>query len=57
MSALLNDSKYADLEIRCDGKTFKVHRAIVCPRSKVLDIECSGGFLVEWHLAIGEIFR
>ncbi|KAK4498499.1 hypothetical protein PRZ48_011157 [Zasmidium cellare] len=38
------DTRYADLEIRCPGKRFKVHRAIVCPRSKVLDRECSSGF-------------
>lgn len=54
VGALLNDPKYADLEIRCDGKSFKLHRAIVCPRSKVLDIECSGGFLVDSHLPPGE---
>ncbi|KAF2165107.1 hypothetical protein M409DRAFT_24493 [Zasmidium cellare ATCC 36951] len=45
IGALLHDPKYADLEIRCGGKSFKVHRAIVCSRSKVLDRECSGGFL------------
>lgn len=42
---LLSSGKYSDLEIRCDGKIFKVHRNIVCGRSNVMDTECDGGFL------------
>ena len=42
IGSLLLDPKYSDLEIRCDGKTFRVHRAIVCSKSKVLAEECDG---------------
>ncbi|CAG8950511.1 hypothetical protein HYFRA_00007008 [Hymenoscyphus fraxineus] len=30
LSSLRNDSKYTDLEIQCQGRVFKVHKAIVC---------------------------
>lgn len=42
---LLATGKYSDLEIRCDGRSFIVHRNIVCGRSDVMDKECGGGFL------------
>lgn len=44
--SLYLDTKYADLVIKCHGRSFKVHHAIVCPRSRVWDKECSGGFMV-----------
>ncbi|CAG8950314.1 hypothetical protein HYFRA_00006807, partial [Hymenoscyphus fraxineus] len=31
---LLNDSTYADLQIRCNGRVFKVHKVVVCTQVK-----------------------
>ncbi|KAF7859654.1 hypothetical protein EAF04_008733 [Stromatinia cepivora] len=36
ISQLYSIGKYSDLTIKCQGKEFKVHRAIVCPQSKPL---------------------
>ncbi|KAL9533346.1 hypothetical protein SMMN14_03010 [Sphaerulina musiva] len=41
---LRKNPKYSDLEIRCDGRVFKLHRAIVCTMSKTLTKECDGQF-------------
>ncbi|KAK0707043.1 hypothetical protein B0T26DRAFT_728927 [Lasiosphaeria miniovina] len=35
---------YSDLEITCQGKSYPVHKAIVCPRSAFLAAACSGQF-------------
>lgn len=43
---LRKNPKYSDLEIRCDGRVFKLHRAIVCTMSKTLTKECDGEFRV-----------
>ncbi|KAK3719627.1 hypothetical protein LTR37_004164 [Vermiconidia calcicola] len=43
VGSLLIDPKYSDLEICCDGRTYLVHRAIVCSRSEVLAKECDDG--------------
>lgn len=40
----MEDDKYADLTITCQGETFKVHRAVVCPRCKFFEACCEGGF-------------
>ncbi|MCJ1387913.1 hypothetical protein MMC18_000756 [Xylographa bjoerkii] len=37
-------SKYHDLIIRCGGREWKSHRAIVCPRSKFFEKACDGNF-------------
>jgi hypothetical protein len=34
MKNLLTTGEYSDFEIVCEGKTFKVHKAIICPRSE-----------------------
>ncbi|KAK4580325.1 hypothetical protein LTR86_000528 [Recurvomyces mirabilis] len=34
------DDKWTDLEIRCHDGTFRVHRAIVCPKSVALAAQC-----------------
>ncbi|CAG8959316.1 hypothetical protein HYFRA_00013086 [Hymenoscyphus fraxineus] len=44
-ASLLEDPKYADLEIRCQEKVYKVHQNIVCLQSKVLARCVDGGFL------------
>ncbi|CAK4033961.1 BTB POZ domain-containing [Lecanosticta acicola] len=43
-SRLLDDPKYSDLEIVCDGHVFRVHRNVVCSQSRVLERECDGNF-------------
>ena len=49
IGSLLRDPKYSDLEIRCEGRTYYVHRAIMCSRSQVLAKECDGDFKVCDH--------
>ena len=44
LTSLLTSSKYSDLALECGGKEFKVHRAILCPRSPVFEAECDGAF-------------
>lgn len=46
LRGLLMEEKYADLTIRCGGRDFKAHRAIVCTQSAFFDKACSGGFKV-----------
>ncbi|KAH0543146.1 hypothetical protein FGG08_002491 [Glutinoglossum americanum] len=42
---ILKSGKYSDLTICCDSREFKVHRAIVCPRSRFFAAACDGEFL------------
>ena len=44
--AILKSSAYADMTVRCDSTEFKLHRAIVCPRSKFFAAACDGQFQV-----------
>lgn len=37
---LLGSEKYSDLTIVCHGRSFKVHRPILCFQSKVIEKEC-----------------
>lgn len=37
---------YSDLTITCGEKEFKVHRAVICPRSNYFDAACKGEFKV-----------
>ncbi|MCJ1450412.1 hypothetical protein MMC28_000743 [Mycoblastus sanguinarius] len=48
LSAVLESTKYSDLTVHCGPEEFKIHRAIVCPRSNFFDKLCSGGFKVRW---------
>jgi BTB/POZ domain len=43
---LLETGKYSDFIIECGGRQFKVHRSIVCPQSKFLEILCESNFEV-----------
>jgi hypothetical protein len=39
-SKLLSSEKYSDLTIKCRGREFKVHKAILCPQSEVISTQC-----------------
>ena len=45
-SGILQTAKYSDLTVRCDFEEFKIHRAIVCPRSKFFAATYNGQFRV-----------
>lgn len=38
--SLLESGKFSDLTIVCHGREFKVHKAILCPQSEVIDKLC-----------------
>ncbi|KAJ5991369.1 hypothetical protein N7522_011576 [Penicillium canescens] len=44
LQSLLDSGKYSDLMISCEGRNFKVHRAIVCSQSSFFDAAVKGGF-------------
>ncbi|KAL2019046.1 hypothetical protein VTK56DRAFT_10150 [Thermocarpiscus australiensis] len=44
LSSLLLSEKYSDMIIRCGGREFKAHRAIVCSQSSFFDKALSSGF-------------
>lgn len=46
ISALLGSDKFSDMAIRCGGREFKAHRAIVCSQSRFFDRALTGGFAV-----------
>lgn len=46
ISALLFSDKFSDMTIRCDGREFKAHRAIVCTQSRFFDAAFSHTFQV-----------
>jgi hypothetical protein len=46
LSALRLSEKFSDMTIRCGGRDFKAHRAIVCSQSSFFDGALSGGFSV-----------
>jgi len=41
---LLDNSDYSDFTVECGAKTWRVHRAIVCSRSKYFKKACDGDF-------------
>ncbi|MCJ1287099.1 hypothetical protein MMC26_006447 [Xylographa opegraphella] len=41
---LLNNSDYSDFTVECGTKTWHIHRAIVCSRSKYFKRVCDGDF-------------
>lgn len=51
---LLETGNFADAELICGGKTFKIHKAVVCTRSVWFEKALTGGFAVRTitHLQI-----
>ncbi|KAH7403063.1 BTB/POZ protein [Cadophora sp. MPI-SDFR-AT-0126] len=39
-----DDDTYSDLTITCRDRSWKVHRVVVCPQSRVLNAACMTGF-------------
>ncbi|MCJ1282827.1 hypothetical protein MMC26_002153 [Xylographa opegraphella] len=44
LAGVKRTSKYSDLVIRCHEREWKVHRVVICPRSKFFEIACDGDF-------------
>lgn len=42
--SIFKSGEYHDLTIRSGDRSWKVHRAIICPQSKYFTKACSGGF-------------
>ncbi|KAN0086876.1 hypothetical protein V8E54_000564 [Elaphomyces granulatus] len=40
----LETGKFSDLTIKCHGESFKVHKAVICPRSPFFMKACDGEF-------------
>lgn len=52
---LLETENFADAEIICQGKTFKIHKAVVCTRSVWFDKALNGPFEVrERRIQVGQ---
>ncbi|CAG8953893.1 hypothetical protein HYFRA_00010854 [Hymenoscyphus fraxineus] len=43
-STMLSSGRYSDLEFVCKGKSFKVHKAVVCLQSRPIAAAIDGGF-------------
>ncbi|CZR45755.1 uncharacterized protein FPRO_15069 [Fusarium proliferatum ET1] len=44
LPAMLKTGKYSDLTIVCGNNRYRVHRNIICARSKFFDVSCDSGF-------------
>jgi len=51
-ASVYDSSKYSDLTIRCRDRDFKVHRAVVCPRSTFFAAACDGCFKASLRLSL-----
>ena len=51
--SLLTSQMYSDITIRCGSAEYKLHRAIICPRSTFLNAACSGEFMVSIIEGVG----
>lgn len=46
MRELLLGGQFSDVDIICQGVTFRAHRIIICPQSHFLDAAFNGGFKI-----------
>lgn len=46
MEELFLSGKYSDTTIRCGSEEWKVHRSIICQRSRFFAAACDGDFKV-----------
>ena len=46
IESLWTSHMYSDLTVRCGEEEYKVHRAILCPRSVFFAKACNGEFMV-----------
>lgn len=53
--SLLDDPKYSDLTIHCDGRTFRVHKVIICLQSKPLAAHVDNPFLVSSSILVAAV--
>ncbi|POS77583.1 hypothetical protein DHEL01_v204021 [Diaporthe helianthi] len=44
LDSLHKTGKFSDLQLLCGGHEFAVHKAIICPQSRVFSTACEGGF-------------
>ncbi|QGI70651.1 hypothetical protein CEK26_002985 [Fusarium fujikuroi] len=44
LPAMLKTGQYSDLTIVCGNNRYRVHRNIICARSKFFDVSCDSGF-------------
>ena len=51
-ASLFQSGDYSDVTISCGGRTWKVHRAILCPQSSFFEKACNNGFLVSYYCDI-----
>jgi hypothetical protein len=56
-SSLYDTGKYTDMTVKCQGKEWKVHRAIVCSQSKPLAAAMDGKFKVSFFLETGTQYK
>ena len=54
LSNIFGSSKYSDLTVCCGSDVYKVHRAVICPRSDFFAAACDSGFKVHTGHSISQ---
>lgn len=49
LCSIFKSGKYSDVTISSNGREFKVHRAVICERSRFFAAACDGGFQVSFY--------
>jgi hypothetical protein len=44
LKSMFNDPQYSDLTVKCEGRTWKVHKVVVCPQVRFFTKACDGRF-------------
>lgn len=57
-TSLFTSQLYSDIIIRCGTDEYKLHRAIICPRSTFFAAACNGAFMVSinWEEGVGLVW-